>query len=68
MNIVRRRVVGIKRSGQTYVFRVDDDAENRRLFASEIGRMAGDPELDFTWYDAATLAKAMDARQELKTQ
>lgn len=52
-----------KPSGERYVFLYDDEhrAECLRVF----GRFASDPELSFTWYDAAALSQRL--RQEAKS-
>ena len=49
-----------KRDDQTYIFRFDD--ESHLALVRVLGRFAADPNLNFTWHDAAVLCKK--ARQE----
>ena len=48
-------VLALVRDGQRYIFLYDDNSVQQVL--AQLGDFAGDPELDFTWYDAATLSK-----------
>jgi hypothetical protein len=43
----------LKKEGQTYIFRFDD--ASRRGLVQTLGRFAADPELNFSWHDAAVL-------------
>lgn len=43
------------REGETYVFSFNDDTRTELL--RTLGRMAADPELSFSWYDAAILSQ-----------
>lgn len=48
-------IVAIVKDDERYVFMYDDDsrAETLRM----LGRYASDPDLSFTWYDAAVLSQ-----------
>ncbi len=48
-------VLALVRNGQRYIFLYDDNSVRQVL--SQLAEFAGDPELDFTWYDAATLSQ-----------
>ena len=48
-------VLALVRNGQRYIFLYDDNSVRQVL--SQLTEFAGDPELDFTWYDAATLSQ-----------
>ncbi|MEZ6062798.1 MAG: hypothetical protein R3C19_20845 [Planctomycetaceae bacterium] len=48
-------VLAIVRDGHRYVFLYDDDSIDSIL--STLSQYASDPELDFTWHDAAILAQ-----------
>jgi hypothetical protein len=48
-------VLGLSRDGQYYVFLYDDASRAETL--RTLGRFASDPELSFTWYDAAVLSQ-----------
>jgi hypothetical protein len=51
------RVVGIrKKDGELYVFLFCDTDEQRCATMRILGRYASDPDLSFTWYDAAHLS------------
>ena len=47
--------LALVRNGQRYIFLYDDNSVRQVL--SQLAEFAGDPELDFTWYDAATLSQ-----------
>jgi hypothetical protein len=47
-------VMALVRDGQRYVFLYDDQSVEQVL--ASLGECAADPELDFTWYDAAILS------------
>jgi hypothetical protein len=48
-------VLALVKGQQRYLFLFDD--ENRTETLRTLGRFAADPELDFTWYDAAVLSR-----------
>lgn len=48
-------VLALVRDGQRYIFLYDDSSVDQVL--SQLAEFASDPELDFTWYDAATLSQ-----------
>jgi hypothetical protein len=45
-----------KCSGERYIVLYDDSPEERREALRTLGRWAADPELSFTWYDAAYMS------------
>lgn len=53
---VNLRLIALVRRGEQYVFLWDDSPANRRTIMRVIGRFASDPNLSFTWYDAARLS------------
>ena len=55
-------IVAIVKGEERYVFMFDDDsrAETLRM----LGRYASNPELSFTWYDAAVLSQKIRKTQE----
>jgi hypothetical protein len=48
-------VLALVKGDQRYLFLFDD--ENRTETLRTLGKFAADPELDFTWYDAAVLSR-----------
>jgi len=46
-------VIALVKGGERYVFLYDDDSREETL--RTLGRFAADPELSFSWYDAAML-------------
>lgn len=48
-------VLALVRDGEKYVFLYDDNSVETLL--EKLAEFAEDPELDFTWYDAAMLSK-----------
>ncbi|XZE55135.1 hypothetical protein SH139x_001131 [Planctomycetaceae bacterium SH139] len=48
-------VLALVKGEQRYLFLFDD--ENRTETLRTLGRFAADPDLDFTWYDAAVLSR-----------
>jgi len=48
-------VLALVRDGQKYIFLYDDNSVQQVM--SQLAEFAADPELDFTWYDAATLSQ-----------
>ena len=64
-------VLALVRDGQRYVFLYDDNSVETVL--SKLAEFASDPELDFTWYDAAMMSQRVrqlqaDERQEAETE
>jgi hypothetical protein len=55
-------VLALVRDGHRFVFLYDDFSIDTVL--ETLGRYAGDPELEFTWYDAAMLAQRVRAMLE----
>ena len=57
-------VLGLLKDGEYYIFLYDDVSKAETL--RTLGRFASNPELNFTWYDAAVLSqKVRKAQQEL---
>jgi len=48
-------VIALVKDGERYVFLYDDQSTAQLL--QTLGRYAADPELNFTWYDAAVLSQ-----------
>ena len=48
-------VLALVKGNERYVFLFDDD--NRTETLRQIGRYAANPELSFTWYDAAVMSQ-----------
>jgi len=48
-------VIALVKGGERYVFLYDDDSRDEALAA--IARHAANPELSFSWYDAAVLGQ-----------
>jgi len=48
-------VIALVKGGERYVFLFDDDSRAEAL--RTLGRHAANPELSFSWYDAAVLAQ-----------
>lgn len=48
-------VLALVKGSERYVFLFDDD--NRTETLRQIGRFAANPELSFTWYDAAVMSQ-----------
>ena len=55
-------VLAIVRDGHRYVFLYDDTSIDTVL--STLSQYASDPELDFTWYDAALLSQRVRGLRE----
>ena len=53
-------VLALVKGGERYVFLYDDDSRAETLRV--LGRYASNPDLSFTWYDAAVLSQKI--RQE----
>ncbi len=56
-------VLALVKGSERYVFLYDDDSRAETL--RTLGRFASNPELSFTWYDAAVLSQKI--RQESAT-
>ncbi len=48
-------VIALVKGGERYVFLYDDDSRDEAL--QSLGRHAANPDLSFSWYDAAVLAQ-----------
>lgn len=59
-------VLALVRDGQRYVFLYDDNSVETVL--SKLAEFASDPELDFTWYDAAMMSQRVRQLQSDETQ
>lgn len=58
-------VLALVKGSERYVFLYDDDSPGATL--EILGKYASDPELSFTWYDAAVLSQSIrKLQQELK--
>jgi len=53
-------------TGERYIFIFDDD--NRRSIRQRLGQMAIDPDLSFTWVDAAMVSNRMRKRTFYKAE
>lgn len=49
------REIALQKDRETYVFRFDNTSH--RAFLKVLGRFAADPNLSFSWHDAAVLCK-----------
>ena len=49
--------LAIDKGQERYVFLCDDTTEDRSELLRTIGRFASNPDLAFTWYDAAVLSQ-----------
>jgi len=60
-------VLALVKGEEKFIFLYDD--ANRTETLRTLGRFAADPELDFTWYDAAVLSKRIrDSIPQLEEQ
>lgn len=60
-------VLALVKDGERFVFLYDDESCAQLL--QTLGRFAADPELNFTWYDAAVLSqKVRRLQQEVKDE
>ncbi len=60
-------MLALVKGEEKYVFLFDD--KNRSETLRQLGRYASDPELSFTWYDAAVLSqKVRKLRQEAEAE
>ena len=48
-------VIALVKDSERYIFLYDDESAPKLL--QTLGRFASDPELSFTWYDAAVLSQ-----------
>ncbi len=48
-------VLALVKGGERFIFLFDDD--NRDETLRQLARFAADPEIDFSWYDAAMLSR-----------
>ena len=55
-------VLALLKNGERYVFLYDDQSVETLL--QTLGRYASDPELSFTWYDAAVLSQRVRPQAE----
>jgi hypothetical protein len=55
MNSNLKDSVTLLKDGQKYVFRFDESS--RKALLGVFGRFANDPRLNFSWHDAAVLAR-----------
>ncbi|MFO7906587.1 MAG: hypothetical protein R6U98_28280 [Pirellulaceae bacterium] len=61
-------VIAMVKDGEKYVFTYDDD--RRKPLLSVFGRFAKNPELNFSWHNAAVLSRKVreKARQQVSPQ
>ena len=59
-------VLALVKNGHRYVFLYDDESQDTVL--GQLSASAGDPELDFSWYDAAILAQRVRKMTEERAQ
>ncbi len=55
-------VLALVKDGERFVFLYDDDSSAQLL--QTLGRYAADPELNFSWYDAAVLSQKVRRLQQ----
>lgn len=55
-------VLALMKNGERYVFLYDDNSTEALL--KTLGRYASDPELSFTWYDAAVLSQRIRQQEQ----
>jgi len=58
-------VLALSKGTERYLFLFSD--KNRTEFFHTIARFASDPELSFTWYDAAVLSQKIRQQDSAKT-
>lgn len=60
---IEHRILAVSKesTGEKYVFLYRDDEESRGKLFTMFGRYAADPELSFTWSDAALLSQRVRA-------
>ena len=54
-------VVALVKDSERYIFLYDGESTSTML--QTLGRFAGDPELSFSWYDAAVLSQKIRAEE-----
>ncbi|MCA8997499.1 MAG: hypothetical protein KDA80_10940 [Planctomycetaceae bacterium] len=54
-------VIALVKDGERYIFVYDEESASELL--QTLGRYAADPELNFTWYDAAVLSQKVRRMQ-----
>ena len=54
-------VLALVKNGERFVFLYDDESASTLL--QTFGKYAADPELDFSWYDAAVMSQRVRALQ-----
>lgn len=54
-------VLALVKNGERFVFLYDDESASQLL--QTFGKYAADPELDFSWYDAAVMSQRVRALQ-----
>ena len=59
-------VLALVKGEKRYIFLYDDD--NRAETLRMLGRYASNPELSFTWYDAAVLSQKIRRGLEVETE
>jgi hypothetical protein len=59
-------VLALVKGNERYVFLFDDS--NRTETLRQIGRFAANPELSFTWYDAAVMSQKIRQTAERREQ
>jgi hypothetical protein len=59
-------VLALVKGNERYVFLFDDD--NRVEMLRQFGRFAANPDLTFTWYDAAVMSQKVRETVELERQ
>jgi len=58
-------VLALMKNGERYVFLYDDNSAETLL--QTLGRYASDPELSFSWYDAAVLSQRVRPQSETES-
>jgi hypothetical protein len=56
-------VLALVKGSERFIFLYDDESPDALLH--ELGRCAADPELSFTWYDAAVLSQKVRRRRQI---
>ncbi|QDT65996.1 hypothetical protein [Calycomorphotria hydatis] len=60
------QVMALVKNGEQFVFMYDEESYDALL--KQIGRYAADPELSFSWYDAAILSQKVRKQREAIAQ
>ncbi|QDU80430.1 hypothetical protein Pla110_21600 [Polystyrenella longa] len=55
-------VIALVKESERYIFLYDDSSP--RVLLEQLGKKAADPDLNFTWYDAAILSQKVRRLQE----